>query len=579
MEVHSFEKELNHYLKFDCISLFNILKQIQEISGLELKDFIKCPTTASLAMKVYKEQFPLDYEEAVSTNYLGEWGQFIEDVVRQSYYGGRTEVFIPQLANGYHYDINSLYPYAMKVNEFPVGYYDLYDGPRARATYYSWKRNRKGAGFAWVLIHVPEDMHIPPLPVRYEKKLIFPVGKLSGVWTFQEIEMAERYGCKIEKIEQIIFFKKTAPIFKGFVEKFEELKKTSKGAKRTFSKLVQNSLYGKFGMNRERDGLKMYTEELEHELKATETKYRIFEHPFLKRKFIESPTFSKAEYIQPHIAAFVTSYARILLYESIMHQVEKGELVAYCDTDSMATSTTLAPELVDEHEYGKWKLEAEIKEAIFIQPKLYFEEEFAFKEDDDGNFILDENGNKIHKQTIKAKGIPKDVFSEFTKDTYVDILNKIKNGEDRIQIFKGKKVRQKFATMLKNGQDLDTPQYIQKGINLRAKQKREMDYINNTSKPRKIPDMYGPEYERRMQLEAEREWLKELEKTDLISDKIKQIGFILIPGKNDLFYSEYQNLIPSIKKKYFRKEGLPIDVWVTEAGEDANELMEKWRVL
>jgi hypothetical protein len=433
---------------------------------------------------------------------------------------------------------------------------------------------------AWVNIYVPEDMNIPPLPVRYEKKLIFPVGKLSGVWTFNEIEMAERFGCKIEKIEQIIYFKKTAPIFKDFVLQFEELKKTSAGAKRTFAKLVQNSLYGKFGMNRERDGLRMYTPELENELKALEQKYRVFYHPFLKRQFIETATISKAEYIQPHIAAFVTSYARILLYESIMHQLEKGEVVAYCDTDSMATSSTLADELVDNAEYGKWKLEAEIKQAIFLQPKLYYEQEHAFKKDKEtGKYILDENGNKIHKETIKAKGIPKDVFSEFSKETYVTILNKIKNGEDRIEIFKGKKVRQKFATMLKNGQDLDTPQYIQKGINLRAKQKREMDYINNTSTPRQIPDMYGPEYERRMQLEAEREWLKELEKTDLIKDKINEIGFILIPGKNDLFYSEYKNLIPSIKRRYFRNTGMAIDVWCTAAGEDPNELMEKWRVI
>ncbi len=595
MNVDPFEKELNEYLKFDCISLFNILIQIQEISGLGLREFINCPTTASLAMKVYKTLFPDDYEEVVSTNYLGEWGSFIEDVVRQGYYGGRTEVFIPELANGYHYDVNSLYPYVMKVNEFPTGYYDLYDGNKARTIYYMWKRNRKGAGMAWVNIHVPEDMHIPPLPVRHDKKLIFPVGKLSGVWTFQEIEMAERYGCKVEKIEQIIFFKNTEPVFKNFVEKFEEIKNNSEGAKRTFAKLMQNSLYGKFGMNRERDGLKMHTEELEEELIENEIKYRVFYHPFLKRKFIESPTISKAEYIQPHIAAFVTSYARCLLYESIMHQLEKGEIVAYCDTDSMATSSQLDPELEHDKEYGKWKLEAEIKEAIFLQPKLYFEEEHAFKKDKDGNFILDDNGNKMHKQTIKAKGIPKDVLTDFTKDTYINILNKIKNGEERIEIFgsknavvgdkKEKEVRQKFATLLKNEKlfgegkkGFDTPQFIKKGINLRAKQKREMDYVNNSSKPRRVPDMYGVEYEKRMLLEVEREQRKEIQPIDPIKDKIKEIGFIKIPIKNEQYYEEYKNLSKQIKSKYFRKKGIPLDVWANEAGYLASDLMETLRI-
>ena len=563
MTVDPFEHELNHYLKFDCISLFTILKQVQEISGLDIDDFVNCPTTASLAMKVYKNLFETDYKQAVLTNYLGQWGSFIEDVVRQGYYGGRTEVFIPELANGFHYDVNSLYPYVMKVNEYPIGYYDLYEHDEAATIYRMWKRTKKGAGFAWVKIYIPENLIIPPLPVRHEKKLIFPVGKISGVWTFNEIDMAERYGCKVEKVEQIIFFKSTKPIFKSFVEKFEILKNTSKGAKRTFAKLIQNSLYGKFGMNRERDGLKIWTEELEEELKEKEKEleengdykklYRVFYHPFLKRKFIETPSISKAEYIQPHIAAFVTSYARCLLYESIMHQLEKGEVVAYCDTDSMATSGKLDESLVHDKEYGKWKLEAEIKEAIFLQPKLYYEESH------DGH------------QTIRAKGIPKDVLSDFTKNTYVDILTKIKNGEDRIEIFTNKKVRQKFATLLKTekyfdkGQaGFDTPQFIKKGINLRAKQKRIMDYKNNCSRPHTLY-MYGSEFENKLKLVVEKEMEKEFTLIDPIKDKIKEIGFIKIPIKNEQYYEEYKNLSKQIKSKYFRKKGIPLDVWANEA--------------
>lgn len=590
MNVDPWEAVLNEYLRFDCTSLYEILIQVMDISGLDIKDFINSPTTASLAMKVYKTQFNDDYEKVISSNYLGQWGSFIEDVIRQSYYGGRTEVFLPQLANGYHYDVNSLYPYVMKVNEFPIGYYDLYDGPKATQIYKVWKRSKKGAGFAWVKIHVPETMNIPPLPVRHEKKLIFPVGNLSGVWTFHEIEMAERYGCTIEKVEQIIFFKRTAPVFKKFVEKFETIKNTSTGAKRTFAKLCQNSLYGKFGMKRIRQSLFLYSEEKIKELDDKEKSYREFYHPYLKKKFIESETESKAEYIQPHIAAYVTSYARILLYESIMHQLEKREVVAYCDTDSMATSSQLHPDLVHDKEYGKWKLEAEIKEAIFLQPKLYYEQEFAFKKDKDTDeFILDKDGNKIHKETIKAKGIPKDILKTFNKGTYEDILKRIKNGEERIELFSNKKVRQKFATLLKNGKDFDTPIFIQKGLNLRAKQKRQMDYINNYSYPhalyhfgelpnrsvREIQD--GKDYgyhEEQLKL-IEKDIINEFNKSDLIKEKINLYGFIKIPNKSDLFYFEYNELPTFVHRLYFRKYGLPIDVWCMEADEEPSLLMDK----
>lgn len=478
MNVHPFEAELNEYLRADCTALHRIIMAIVEISGLELSSFVNSPTTASLAMKVFKEKYNADYKTITNTNYLGEWGEFIESVIRQGYYGGRTEVFQPLLNDGFHYDVNSLYPYVMKANEFPVGYYELYDTIKAEYLYRGWKRTKQGAGFAWVKIYIPEDMHIPPLPKHEGEKLIFPVGKLSGVWTLHEIEMAERYGCKIEKIEQIIFFKNTKPVFKKFVNQFEELKNNSEGAKKVFAKLIQNSLYGKFGMRRERDTLANHTDELELELAEKEKEiiesgeykkvYRIFYHPYLKKKFIETPIISRADYIQPHIAAYVTSYARILLYESIMSQLEAGEVVAYCDTDSMATSGRLDEKLVDNKEYGKWKLEAEIEEAIFLQPKLYTEKDI--------------NG----KLTIKAKGIPKEILSTFTYETYIEILNKIRAGETRIELFSDLEARKKFATMLKKGEDFETPMILKKGLNLRAKQKRNMDYVNNTSTPHKV---------------------------------------------------------------------------------------------
>lgn len=482
MTVDPSEPMLNHYLEYDCRSLHTVIKTVKDISGLCWEDFVSCPTTASLSMKVYKEQFREDYDTACSGIWRGEWGQFCESFVRQGYYGGRVEVFLPHLENGYHYDVNSLYPYVMKVNEFPVGYYKLFEGKKAEYCYRYWKQSGTGAGMMWAKIYVPEHLNIPPLPYRDKKmkKLIFPVGHLDGVWTFHEIDNALRYGCRIDHIEQVLFWEKTAPIFKDYVETYEVIKNTSEGAKRQFAKLLQNSLYGKFGMQRKRRTLVgMHHEE---KLKKEGKLYIKYTHPILQEPFLLTENEIHAHYIQPQIAAYVTSFARILLYNSIQVQAAKGP-VAYCDTDSIACGSEMEPDMVHKNEYGKWDLEGKIESAIFIQPKMYYEKHIGGKE------------------TIKAKGIPKKILNEFSGEFYKEILSDIHSGKERIYLygnydeeqikpkFEGEqKTRKKFVSMLKAGEHFDTELYIRKSLHLRTKQKRHMNYSNNSSAPHVVND-------------------------------------------------------------------------------------------
>lgn len=468
------EPMLNLYLEHDCTSLYKIIMEVIKISGLDKPTFLKCPTTASLSMRVFRENYPDDYKDATSTNYRGKWGEFIEGFIRLGYYGGRTEVFKPLLLDGFHYDVNSLYPYVMKVNEFPIGHYKFYSGSKAFSYFRAWLDTHIGAGFAEANVFVPDHLNIPPLPKRHMGKLIFPVGNISGVWTFPELELALKYGCKIKDVKQIVYFEKTYPIFKEFVEEFEEIKKTSVGAKRTFAKLVQNALYGKFGMNRKRQTLldiEKKDELLEKGLVEGEDFFTSF-HPVLNKEFIQTEMRANAQYIQPHLAAYVTSYARILLYEGLMNPASGSK--SYCDTDSIACQNEFDSDLVHEHEYGKWKLESKIERGVFIQPKLYYEKG------------LNDKGKMV--KTVKAKGIPKDVLKTFGEETYNEILERIAAGEERIELFEKKKVRKKFVTMLKAGEGFDTAQIIKKGINLRAKQKRIMDYAGNQSQPHKVMD-------------------------------------------------------------------------------------------
>jgi hypothetical protein len=482
MNVDPYEKELNEYLHNDCISLYEVMMMLIKLSGLPLGEFLKCPTTASLAMKIFQTNYEEDYDLATSTQYLGKWGQNIEEFVRAGYYGGRTEVFQPYLKGGYHYDVNSLYPHVMKQNKIPVGKANfITKSDKARNIFKYWYNYKVGGGFLEVSIYIPEDIHIPPLPAKRMKKLMFPVGRLKGVWTFEEIELALEMGCKIERIHQAVYFEKTEYVFKDFVSYFEEIKNTSEGAKRTFAKLMQNSLYGKFGMQRLRKTLLPVTQIEKCEEKGYD--YVEYENPLLGGTFIEAEIPSYAKYIQPHIAAYVTSYARILLYRGLIAQLKKGE-VAYCDTDSIACGEVFPGGMVHDKEYGKWKLEGTLEEGIFIQPKTYYEKYT------DG------------EETKKFKGVPKKYIGELDRDRYMDILTKLKDVQRRTEagemiprkdayysIYKGEKKRIKFATTLKNGKtNFDLSYEVNKGILLTNKQKRDMDYIGNTSHPHKIYD-------------------------------------------------------------------------------------------
>ncbi|MGQ7864089.1 DNA polymerase [Bacillus sp. WC2502] len=530
MNVDPYEDMLNLYLKNDCVALHRIIMELLNISGLELDEFLKCPTTASLALKVYKQVFAEDYKQAVSTKIYRkkDEGEFLEKFIRDAYYGGRTEVFVPRLKNGFHYDVTSLYPYIMKTNEFPIGRPEHLNGEAAELMFKRWLRHGKGKGFIEVDIFIP-DMMIPPLPRKdkegsqYKKynKLIFPVGNLHGVYTYEEIGLALEMGAEIKKVYQGVHFNKSAPIFKAFIEHFEVLKRDGEGSLRTFAKLMQNSLYGKFGMIRERETMLP----LSHEQTCIDEGYPyiIRENELIKDgKFILAIVPSHAEYIQPHIAAYVTSLSRILLFRGLIKQHEKGD-VNYCDTDSIACQAEMDAEDVHGNEYGKWKLEGLIEKGLFIQPKVYYERHslksspIKKKEVTEKTSVMAQILFKYPseykttqmvlkpKEERKAKGIPGKFNHILTEEWYETFFAKLATLQEKLE--KGEEIKETDITFTVYGEDNPDKKLIKFGsgiksnetnfnkeiritkkLNLLNMQKRKMDYIRNTSTPHKVCD-------------------------------------------------------------------------------------------
>jgi len=605
MNVDPLDPLLNEYLEFDCRSLYEIVATTVKISGLAKKDFVLAPTTASLSLQAYKSKFKDDYKKAISTNYMGR-DNAVEEKLREAYYGGRTEVFIPKLKTGFHYDVNSLYPFCMREYKYPIGDYKIIDNPlKAKIQYLVFKKMKDGkhpgGGTVEATVIIPNDMEYPILPYRaFNKgKLLFPVGEIRGSWTLHELEFAEQRGVKIKEIHSMIYFGVMESLFEKFVTYFEKLKndntfdsknpdKKINPSLRQYAKLILNSLYGKFATGREktaytssreivktiekfekkgeifepeiiffkdvlRDGIEVaqqnwYTKQDMSILGRMPTRYKNY---FLDEELIQFNSYLTSEYVQVQISAYVTAYARMELYKGIEQIISRGGKVYYGDTDSLVSDIEMEPNMISDYEFGKWKLEGEIIKAYFNQPKVYIEE------------TIEKGKSKINK---KFKGIPKDRVDQMNMSDYAYINKRQEKQDiDFIPIIEKKDgyVNQiKPITALKSNKPFNTLIQIEKGLNLRGlTEKRKMDYENNTSQPWSFDPGTPNEMETYFEKLRE-ENIKELKASaNKFTNTLLNEGFIQIPKKGTELYKQYLEIPKHIRQKYFRTKGLALDIW------------------
>lgn len=437
--VHPEDPLLNEYLEYDCRSLYEIIEKVTKVAPISKEDFLQCPTAASLSMKAYQQKFKKFYKLASK----GKWEErnnIMEEIMKQGYYGGRTEVFIPFLnVDGYHYDMNSEYPFAMakEGNVYPIGEAQHLTGLRAKIQWQTYKKNQKGGGIVEATVYSPEEGMIgeyPILPLKYDGKLIFPKSEFTGTWTMVELFFAASRGVKILDIHQMVYFWETKDLFSEFVNYFKKLKedntpngdpehdKNCNPSLRQISKNILNSLYGKFATKRERDSF-VGSKELEKLIEVLEEKQEFFQpeiqffkdfmtsgqmiaeknykqnHFYNKKEFGRMPkninpswidekifrytTYLTSDYIQIQISAYVTSYARIELYLGFENIYHRGGKIYYCDTDSLVSDIPMEEKMIHSSEFGKWEREGKkklLKKGVFYQPKAYMEKYEEFEQ-------------------------------------------------------------------------------------------------------------------------------------------------------------------------------------------------------
>lgn len=290
------------------------------------------------------------------------------ELERAAYFGGRTECFYIGRydAKVWYLDVNSMYPYVMKEFEYPTRLVAL----RRNVKVSELKRILdKYLVIAEVLVRTSKNC----FPYRHKGKLVFPIGQYRTTLCTPELKLALEQNA-IRKVYRIAVYEK-AKIFEDYVATLYQYRKKFKqqGNKvyDNICKLLLNSLYGKFGQRGIRWEIVETTKDesiAAEEFVSIDAKTgEVYKCRKVGNVVLRKVKESESRHSFPAIAAHVTSYARVTLWEYI--EQAGIENVLYVDTDSLFVNEIGYKRLVSsisDSELGKLKIE-ETGEGIEIR--------------------------------------------------------------------------------------------------------------------------------------------------------------------------------------------------------------------
>lgn len=321
----------------------------------------------------------------------------VEDAdIRKAYKGGFTYLNPAyknkDIGDGSVYDINSMYPWAMRYKPLPYG----------QPVYFPGEYEPNGMYPLYVQCLICEFKlkpgRIPSIQIknnwRYSETeyLTESNGPTVLYLTSVDLElMKHNYDVTNVEYKGGYMFKARSDMFTNYIDYWYNAKTVArqegnKGIER-LSKLMLNSLYGKFGTN-PKGRSKM---------------------PYLNKEkncvsYMITPEEDRKGGYLP-VACFITAWCR----DNIIRSAEKcGDRFVYADTDSLHITGTEPPDIdIDNSRLGAFKLEETFERARFIRQKTYMEQVDG-KLDvkcagmpqriKDGITILDANGNEIRQE-------------------------------------------------------------------------------------------------------------------------------------------------------------------------------------
>ena len=120
----------------------------------------------------------------------------LDSFIRNSYYGGATDIYNKYAKDVYYYDINSLYPFVMNkwMPLYPLAHHTA---PFDLKNFF---------GFVLAKVTAPEGIENPILIFKHNGKAVHPKGTWVGVYFSEELRAAINHGYKVELIEGYHFF-------------------------------------------------------------------------------------------------------------------------------------------------------------------------------------------------------------------------------------------------------------------------------------------------------------------------------------------------------------------------------------
>lgn len=342
-----------------------------------------------IGKKKYDDLFPDMYEIPLDEGYGSKTAG---DYIHQSYYGGWTYL-VEEKANkvykgGVTADVNSLYPYVMHSesgNYYPKGLPTFWRGnnipveAQAKNRYFFVRiRTRFYVRDGYLpFIQIKNSLLYNPtkhlrtsdvynhVTGRYQRKIKDTEGNEIDTHVILTLTMTDFYRLQdhytLEDFEILdgCWFECIKGVFDGYIDKYKQIKTTSKGAVRELAKLFSNNLYGKLSASND-SSFKVATECEDGVLR--------FRTVIAKEK--------KPGYIP--VGSAITSYARDYTIRAAQRNYygENSRGFIYADTDSihcdlMETDLIEIPQ--DDITYGCFKIELKWDEAIFVRQKTYVE--------------------------------------------------------------------------------------------------------------------------------------------------------------------------------------------------------------
>jgi hypothetical protein len=201
-------QEFINYSLQDAKSLYEALFYAQNMYFNKFKvDIESVYSTATLSLKIYRTKFQKDPIFILPSN--------IDTFIRNSYYGGGTDVYKGFSKLVYYYDVNSLNPYAM-LNPMP---YNLIK----KHKFMNKIKLENFFGFIEVEVLCPKDIIRPVLPFHFKGKTVYPIGCWKGIYFSEELKAVAKLGYKFKLIRGYEFSK--ANLFESYINYFYEIKK------------------------------------------------------------------------------------------------------------------------------------------------------------------------------------------------------------------------------------------------------------------------------------------------------------------------------------------------------------------